>query len=287
MLPDHTIEIEPVEYFLSKILDPDKLSLYQPIIDLFKELELKSIIDAINSIVLVADNASPSEVLQEIHDAFNKYLTQSLMDFDISVDSGSLKFLYDLYKIVSLLENYEDHNLIINICNDVRQSTVDRLYELCNHLKAFDELEFMDSVKMVSMSFFNRLIEIHSQMKEELEEVTPIQINRQYVNVLKALKSKYPKLAVFDIIENNKLQIGSPVESVTAIATEYMEDYTLRDHKQVCMELISLYLLSNTPSSSLLKTVKEEMLNLISDDGVMLRVNAALGSVHTEVMNYG
>lgn len=287
MLPDQVNDIEPVEYFLSKILDPDKLALYQPVIDLFKNLELKSIIDAVNQIVLVDDNSSPSEVLQEIHDAFIKYLTQSLTDFDIIVDCRSIRFLFDLYKVVSLLESYNDHNFVINICDDSTKSTVDRLYELCNHLVTFDELEFMDSVKMLSMSFFFRLRKIHRQALEEIEEVKPLEVNRKYINVLKALKQKHPKLFVFDIIEKNMLQVGSPVIAVVSTGVDYFEDYSLHDHKQVCLELIALFLLSDVKEEHLLKTIKEEMINFVSDDGVILRANASLGSVFVEVMNYG
>lgn len=287
MLPDQVNDIEPVEYFLSKILDPDKLALYQPVIDLFKDLKLTSIIDAVNQIVLVDDNSSPSEVLQEIHDAFIKYLIQSLTDFDVIVDSRSIRFLYDLYKVVSLLESYNDHNFVINVCDNTNASTVDRLYELCNHLVTFDELEFMDSVKMLSMSFFFRLRKIHRQALEEYEEVKPLELNRKYINVLKALKQKHPKLFVFDIIENNKLQVSSPISAIVSVGVDYFEDYSLRDHKQVCLELIALYLLSDVPEAQLLKTVKEEMINFVSDDGLIMRANASIGSVFVEVMNYG
>lgn len=70
MYPNHgTDVIEPVELFLSRTIDADRLTMYQDAIDLAKLQEKYSVMDTINSIIPNSDDESPADIEMLIYNS--------------------------------------------------------------------------------------------------------------------------------------------------------------------------------------------------------------------------
>ena len=282
--------IEPVEAFLSRNVCPDRLALYQPIIEIFKTSENDSVLDAINSILSVSDDSSAADIIMELDTAFIKYLIQLIAEFDVIVRSDSMSFLYQLYQALLVLDGYDDHNYIVNVCQDPELAPITKLYTLVEHICAYgtvDEEEFCNAIVAVPLMLFSRLTEIHQKLLNELEDNMAASVpDELYVQGFKALIEKHPELKVVSLVGSGQIVPNTPVWILTNRITGMFEGYKESDADSLALELIGFYLLSDAPKDQLVTVIKDQANRLLGDINLLQMVCVKLNAKLTEVLNH-
>lgn len=282
--------IEPVEAFLARNVCPDRLALYQPIIEIFKTSENDSVLDAINSILSVSDDHSAAEIIMELDTAFIKYLIQLIADFDVIVQSDSMSFLHTVYQALLVLDGYDDHNYIVNVCNDATMAPITKLFTLVEHISAFgaiDEEEFCNAIIAVPLMLFTRLAEIHQKLLDALEDNVASEIpDELYVQGFKTLIQKHPELKVVALVDSGQIVPSTPVWLITNRITGLFEGYSEKDADMLALELIGFYLLSDAPKDQLIEVIKAQANILLGDINTLQMVCAKLNAKLTEVLNH-
>lgn len=281
--------IEPVELFLRDTVCVDKLALYQPIIDLLKSNEMITVLNAVNSIINVVGDESSAERLDEINLVFNKYLVQLIQDFEVIAD-GDLVFLYKLYKALSLLDSITDHRMLVNICDDSTQSPIDKLFSAANLIEHFDELEFMDNVRLVSLSFIKRLKDTHFKEMENEEDNVLTHISKdeiRQINALKYYNEKYPTLSTLELLSNGTVRLGAPMKVIVDLMNGSFDNVTRTDNvdtlKYIVREFIVMALIQSSDREKIKTLIKENIPKLIEDDDVVFRVQSLVDGELVEV----
>lgn len=283
-------KLEPVELYLQETIDPDKLALYQPIIDIFKQNEIVSSLDAINILVSNIGDQPPSEVVAEIHKAFIEQLSYHIAEFDVVVETTDLRFLYSLYSVLVVLDNYYEHSFIYNTCVHGNGSPKDKLYEILNIVKYFDELEYSDYVTTVSLGFINKLAEIHLAAIEEQTE-TPSYDYSCLAKTLKSIKAKNPSLKVFDLIDKHQVSPGMPIKALTNIAVDLFSDYNETENnshetiKYLAKEVVGLYCLHTCDKEQLKQIIFQESSWFLDIETEIVKLNAFIATTIQELIN--
>lgn len=285
-------ELEPVELYLQETIDPDKLALYQPILDIFKKNEIVSSLDAINILVSNINDQPPSEVVAEIHKAFVEQISYHIAQFDVVVETNNLRFLYDLYSVLLVLDGYFEHRFIYNTCLHATGNAKSKLYEILNIVKYFDELEYSDSVSSVSYSFINKLAEIHYNLMEEQEDLNTEAYDFSCLaKVLKYIKSKQPSLLVFDLIDKHQVTPGTPVKALTNLATEIFAKYnetvdtSHETMKHLAKEVVALYCLNTCDKEKLKEIIFSESAWFLDVETEIVKLNAFIPTTIQELIN--
>lgn len=283
--------IEPVELFLRETVCVDKLALYQPIIDLLKTNEMITVLNAINSIINVVGDESSAERIDEINTVFTKYLVQLIQDFEIVCD-GDLPFLYKLYKSLSLLDSITDHRMVVNICEDTTLTVIDKLFLAVNLVERFDELEFMDNVKLVSLSFIKRLNDTHFKEMEVEDDIGIVAgLSNEMIIQVKALKfivEKYPTLSVLELIRTGAVRVGmATMDNIVDLMNGSFDSIQRTDNvdtlKYVIREFIAMALIETSDTDKLKLLIKENIPKLIEDDDVVFRLQSLVDGELMEV----
>ena len=288
MQPNDTIgelAIEPIEVYLQRTVCVDKLALYQPIIDLIKQNEVFSVMDSINALVEKTSDETSFDILDELNDTLVKYLTQLIAEFDVICSSQDIIFLKELYEILVILDAFDQHETVINICN-TELGTVQKLYELVNLIGRFDEMEFLDRVTAVPLMLFDRLLAIHTAARDEITEVEPVVHNQVNLNLLRKIAERNPQALVISLIRDQYLTMGMTAQQLTNLISPHFYDLNLRDSKRIALELISLYLLTGQSTGEVLKTVQVHMEQLVEDVSQAHGIFAVLQSTLSEIMAY-
>lgn len=287
---DHvpTVDIQPVEEYLSKIICVEKLALYQPILDLLAVNEQFSYLDAINMIVEKVNDDGATDKLDQIHSAFNSALTDCIAQFDVIVSGGGLKLLTNIYHALTLLDKYEASEHIVNICNDDSLDQTDKLYEIISLIHKVDDQDFYNCVQVTAISLIDKIREIHDRRQIEQEEETyvPVEIDVKKVQTIKALAAKHPSLMFVSMVKNGVLVMDMVPDTVTDIVREYFKDYDAKDAKHTALELTGLFLISNCKVDELHQTIKAQLPILISNDSLVMAINAVLSAAIVEVTSY-
>lgn len=288
MQPNDTIgelAIEPIEVYLQRTVCVDKLALYQPIIDLIKQNEVFSVMDSINALVEKTSDETSFDILDELNDTLVKYLTQLIAEFDVICSSQDIIFLKELYEILVILDAFDQHETVINICN-TELGTVQKLYELVNLIGRYDEMEFLDRVTAVPLMLFDRLLAIHTAARDEITEVEPVVHNQVNLNLLRKIAERNPQALVISLIRDQYLTMGMTARQLTNLISPHFYDLNLRDSKRIALELISLYLLTGQSTGEVLKTVQVHMEQLVEDVSQAHGIFAVLQSTLSEIMAY-
>lgn len=279
------VAVEPIEAYLRRSICPDKLALYQPIIDLIKENQMFSIMDAINALVDKTDQQGPSDILDELNDTLTKYLKQLIAEFDVICSSQDIVFLKQFYEILTLLESFDQHEVVINICRN-EDDPVRRLYELMSLIDNFDEMQFMERVIAVPLMLFERLIELHQSAAVVEQDLLQSPFPVENINLIRKIAERNPQSLVVTMIRDQVIVPGMNAQLLTDSIAEPFIELDVRDSKRIATELITLYLLTGENSSVLLKTVQTHMEQLVDDINQVHGIFSVLQSTLNEIMTY-
>lgn len=279
------LAIEPIEAYLQRSICADKLALYQPIIDLIKQNQVFSVMDSINALVDKTNDQTPNDILDELNDTLTKYLKQLIAEFDIVCSSEDIIFLKEFYEILSLLDSFDQHETIINICNN-GESTLSRLYDLMNLIIPFDEMNFYDRVTAVPLMFFDRLIEIHTVALNEVKEIYNDEFPVENLNLIRKIAERNPQSVIVSLIREQYIVPGMNAQQLTNMISSHFLEMDLRDNKRIATELITLYLLTGENSSTVLKTVQTHMEQLVEDINQSHGIFSVLQSTMSEIKAY-
>lgn len=274
--------IEPVEDFLRKIVCVDRLSLYQRVIDVIKMNRKFSIIDSINSVLLLNVDESGSELADEIHTLLLGHLRDLLLEYDIVVEANDLAFLCLLLETLNVLDVYEAHEEIINTIDASDYKPVYKLYQVLCIINYFDEEQFMQTVKMCSLSLLERVRELHAEVLGRVED-GQVESDETDFTQLKKVIGQNTDLIINRLISDSRITKKTPVNVITQLARTEFEIKGQLDGKPLCRELIGIYLASGLVGPSLIEVIRQEMPNLVNDDTVISRANIMLNNVYVEM----
>lgn len=274
--------IEPVELFLRNIVCNERLALYQMVIDTIKIAEKGSLIESLNSIVSRDSDESPAELMNIIHGTMIRHLTEMMVEFDIVTTTSDLEFLCTLYKTVSILDNYEAHDTIVDIIENAESDPRYTLYQVLNVVQYFDEFEFFDGVFMCSMSFIDNLKQIHQTALDRLEDEELV-ASEVDLTLLKKVAQENNDLILNRLLEDGKINNVMDAKHLTQIAKVEFETYEETNPKHVAKEMIALYLATGLQSEDLFNVIKENIHELISDDYVITQTNIAIPNIYMEM----
>lgn len=278
----NTVSIEPIEVYLQRSFCPDKLALYQPIIDLIKNSQMFSVVDSLNAIVDKTNEQTPFDIMDELNDILVKYLRQLIAEFDIICNSQDIIFLKDIYESLQLLDVFDQHETVINICNN-EEPTIDRLYELVTLIKPFDEMDFKDRIVAVPLMLFDQLLSLHTAAIDELKDKYQEQFPEDNVILLRKIERYNPQSLIISLIREQYLVPGMSAEQLTDMVASQFTELDFRDNKRIATELIALYLLTGETSASVLKTVQAYMEQLIDDVSQAHGIFSVLQSTMNEI----
>lgn len=279
----NTVSIEPIEVYLQRSFCPDKLALYQPIIDLIKNSQMFSVVDSLNALVDKTNEQTSFDIMDELNDILVKYLRQLIAEFDIICNSQDIIFLKDIYEALQLLDVLDQHETVINICNN-EESTLDRFYELVSLIKPFDEMDFKDRIVAVPLMLFDQLLNLHTAANDELKDKYQEQFPEDNVLLLRKIERINPQSLIVSLIREQYLVPGMSAEQLTEMVASQFIELDFRDNKRIASELIALYLLTGENSSTVLKTVQTYMEQLIDDISQSHGIFSVLQSTMNEII---
>lgn len=281
MYPNHgTDVIEPVELFLSRTIDADRLTMYQDAIDLAKLQEKYSVMDTINSIIPNSDDESPADIEMLIYNSLARQFRDLLGEYDVIVSDGSLPFLTKLLRAVNLIDQWDQSQAFIDIATNDDYLPKYRLYQLITAIDKFDEEEYSGIVQMVSMSLLERITEVHQQ--KVLEEDDTVSTESIDLSVLRKVGRNNNDLLLNRMLNDNKVKNILPVPIINSLFVEYYDAGTM-DAAQLAKELIAVYLISGQTGPALIKTISDNLPTVVSDDLLISKTTILLGRVYQEM----
>lgn len=281
MYPNHgTDVIEPVELFLSRTIDADRLTMYQDAIDLAKLQEKYSVMDTINSIIPNSDDESPADIEMLIYNSLARQFRDLLGEYDVIVSGGSLPFLTKLLRTVNLIDQWDQSQAFIDIATNDDYLPKYRLYQLITAIDKFDEEEYSGIVQMVSMSLLERIAEVHQQ--KVLEEDDTVSTESIDLSVLRKVGRNNNDLLLNRMLNDNKVKNILPVPIINSLFVEYYDAGTM-DAAQLAKELIAVYLISGQTGPALIKTISDNLPTVVSDDLLISKTTILLGRVYQEM----
>ena len=281
MYPNHgTDVIEPVELFLSRTIDADRLTMYQDAIDLAKLQEKYSVMDTINSIIPNSDDESGADIEMLIYNSLTRQFRDLLGEYDVIVSGGSLPFLTKLLRAVNLIDQWDQSQAFIDIATNDDYLPKYRLYQLITAIDKFDEEEYSGIVQMVSMSLLERITEVHQQ--KVLEEDDTVSTESIDLSVLRKVGRNNNDLLLNRILNDNKVKNILPVPIINSLFVEYYDAGTM-DAAQLAKELIAVYLISGQTGPALIKTISDNLPTVVSDDLLISKTTILLGRVYQEM----
>lgn len=281
MYPNHgTDVIEPVELFLSRTIDADRLTMYQDAIDLAKLQEKYSVMDTINSIIPNSDDESPADIEMLIYNSLARQFRDLLGEYDVIVSGGSLPFLTKLLRAVNLIDQWDQSQAFIDIATNDDYLPKYRLYQLITAIDKFDEEEYSGIVQMVSMSLLERIAEVHQQ--KVLEEDDTVSTESVDLSVLRKVGRNNNDLLLNRMLNDNKVKNILPVPIINSLFVEYYDAGTM-DAAQLAKELIAVYLISGQTGPALIKTISDNLPTVVSDDLLISKTTILLGRVYQEM----
>ena len=281
MYPNHgTDVIEPVELFLSRTIDADRLTMYQDAIDLAKLQEKYSVMDTINSIIPNSDDESPADIEMLIYNSLARQFRDLLGEYDVIVSGGSLPFLTKLLRAVNLIDQWDQSQAFIDIATNDDYLPKYRLYQLITAIDKFDEEEYSGIVHMVSMSLLERITEVHQQ--KVLEEDDTVSTESIDLSVLRKVGRNNNDLLLNRMLNDNKVKNILPVPIINSLFVEYYDAGTM-DAAQLAKELIAVYLISGQTGPALIKTISDNLPTVVSDDLLISKTTILLGRVYQEM----
>ena len=278
--------IEPVEEFLDKNICRDKMMLYISFFDLLKETENYSILDGINSIVMVGDDQSAGEVINEINLSIIRHLTELIAAFEIYVNTDNIPLLLQIFKSLTLLDSYDDHNYIVNICQDSSMTPTEKMFELFNIIEPLDEVEYYNIIHIVPMTLIERLKEVHNDYlavqlsTEEMEFPYP-----KNLEIVRSICKRYPGLITSRLIDDRQIAPNTPVDAITNRIASYFREYTDKDVSTLALELLNAYLLTPTDPKELIAVVKAQAGIILLDLNAKTAFIAQINHIYNEVMS--
>lgn len=281
MYPNHgTDVIEPVELFLSRTIDADRLTMCQNAIDLAKLQEKYSVMDTINSIIPNSDDESPADIEMLIYNSLARQFRDLLGEYDVIVSGGSLPFLTKLLRAVNLIDQWDQSQAFIDIATNDDYLPKYRLYQLITAIDKFDEEEYSGIVQMVSMSLLERITEVHQQ--KVLEEDDTVSTESIDLSVLRKVGRNNNDLLLNRMLNDNKVKNILPVPIINSLFVEYYDAGTM-DAAQLAKELIAVYLISGQTGPALIKTISDNLPTVVSDDLLISKTTILLGRVYQEM----
>ena len=281
MYPNHgTDVIEPVELFLSRTIDADRLTMYQDAIDLAKLQEKYSVMDTINSIIPNSDDESPADIEMLIYNSLARQFRDLLGEYDVIVSGGSLPFLTKLLRAVNLIDQWDQSQAFIDIATNDDYLPKYRLYQLITAIDKFDEEEYSGIVQLVSMSLLERITEVHQQ--KVLEEDDTVSTESIDLSVLRKVGRNNNDLLLNRMLNDNKVKNILPVPIINSLFVEYYDAGTM-DAAQLAKELIAVYLISGQTGPALIKTISDNLPTVVSDDLLISKTTILLGRVYQEM----
>lgn len=281
MYPNHgTDVIEPVELFLSRTIDADRLTMYQDAIDLAKLQEKYSVMDTINSIIPNSEDESPADIEMLIYNSLARQFRDLLGEYDVIVSGGSLPFLTKLLRAVNLIDQWDQSQAFIDIATNDDYLPKYRLYQLITAIDKFDEEEYSGIVQMVSMSLLERITEVHQQ--KVLEEDDTVSTESIDLSVLRKVGRNNNDLLLNRMLNDNKVKNILPVPIINSLFVEYYDAGTM-DAAQLAKELIAVYLISGQTGPALIKTISDNLPTVVSDDLLISKTTILLGRVYQEM----
>ena len=281
MYPNHgTDVIEPVELFLSRTIDADRLTMYQDAIDLAKLQEKYSVMDTINSTSPNSDDEAGADIEMLIYNSLARQFRDLLGEYDVIVSGGSLPFLTKLLRAVNLIDQWDQSQAFIDIATNDDYLPKYRLYQLITAIDKFDEEEYSGIVQMVSMSLLERITEVHQQ--KVLEEDDTVSTESIDLSVLRKVGRNNNDLLLNRMLNDNKVKNILPVPIINSLFVEYYDAGTM-DAAQLAKELIAVYLISGQTGPALIKTISDNLPTVVSDDLLISKTTILLGRVYQEM----
>lgn len=281
MYPNHgTDVIEPVELFLSRTIDADRLTMYQDAIDLAKLQEKYSVMDTINSIIPNSDDESPADIEMLIYNSLARQFRDLLGEYDVIVSGGSLPFLTKLLRAVNLIDQWDQSQAFIDIASNDDYLPKYRLYQLIIAIDKFDEEEYSGIVQMVSMSLLERIVEVHQQKVLEADDT--VSTESIDLSTLRKVGRNNTDLLLNRMLADNKVKNILPIPIINSLFVEYYDQGSM-EPAQLAKELIAVYLVSGQTGPELLKTISDNLPTLVSDDLLISKTNILLGRVYQEM----
>ncbi len=281
MYPNHgTDVIEPVELFLSRTIDADRLTMYQDAIDLAKLQEKYSVMDTINSIIPNSDDESPADIEMLIYNSLTRQFRDLLGEYDVIVSGGSLPFLTKLLRAVNLIDQWDQSQAFIDIASNDDYLPKYRLYQLIIAIDKFDEEEYSGIVQMVSMSLLERIVEVHQQKVLEADDT--VSAESIDLSTLRKVGRNNTDLLLNRMLADNKVKNILPIPIINSLFVEYYDQGSM-EPAQLAKELIAVYLVSGQTGPELLKTISDNLPTLVSDDLLISKTNILLGRVYQEM----
>lgn len=273
--------IEPIEDFLASVYDPDRLSLYQRVIDIIKLYQKYSMIDSLNSILTNAVDDSPGELGAEIHVYMISLIADILLEYDIVVVKNDLPFLVELAEILFVLDVYDAHEHIVNTIEYGEGKVKRILYEVFQIVKYVDEEKYYQTVQTCSMSLLDKIKAIHQKAldEEDAEQVVPT----HDLSIVKHIYNTNNGLILNRLVDENIVKIRLDPEQLTPIILREFEDIESMQPKEIARELIAVYSVSGLSKKELTTAIRNELPNLVSNDHLISLISGVLDNIYVEM----
>lgn len=282
MYPNNGIDIiEPIELFLSRSIDADRLTMYQAAIDTVKRQEKYSVLDSVNSIIPNCDDESAADIEMLIYTSLSQHFRDLLLEYDVVVNGGSLPYLTKLLQTVNVLDTWDESQAFIDIANNTEFQPKYRLYQLVTAITDFDEEEYSGTVQMVSMSLLERLVEVHTQRL--LDESITVSTESVDLSIIRKVAKAHNDLILNQLVRDDKVKNILPIPIVESLFVEYYEAGKFTPN-ELAKEVLAVFLVTGLTGPELLKTVTTSLPKIVSDDLLISKTTILLGRTYQEMI---
>lgn len=217
-----------------------------------------------------------------ILEIFEQSIHDVLVTMFIVPEVTSFNPLYTLLTQMYELENYLDHQVVLDEIDDMTylNSPRDTLIHLLDKLVGADWAILNESIREVRTSLITMLANKHTRDIETIPDDTPENLIRTREKANTRFFTTHPNTIVAQFVVQGMLPV--PIESDKALATVTSTIYNLEDTNRIALEILALSFLAPIKLSSVPIQAKTIVNQLYVDVNTVTQLNLAIDKLVRE-----
>lgn len=228
----------------------------------------------------VIDNADiiSTRILEIFEQSINDVLITMFIIPEVTSFNGLYTLLTQMYK----LENYLDHQVVLDEIDDMDylNSPRDTLIHLLDKLVGADWATLNEDIREVRLSLITMLADKHAMAIETVPDDTPENLIRTREKANTRFFTTHPNTIVAQFVVQGILPV--PVESDKALAAVTSTLYNLEDTNQIALEILALSFIAPVKLSSIPTQAKAIVNQLYIDVNTVTQLNLAIDKLVRE-----
>lgn len=269
-----------LEVILQAKVSPERGEILLKAAQLIEDMGLHNHWLEIENILSLEESIDPFQMVNDIEYVLYEGVRVTLNNFSIFTSSNDLALLISVIEGITLVEEYEDFDTVLAICDSDQsdEEILADLLALVTEYAAEDYLLILDTVS-------NRLISrIATLFAEEEDDEAPYDEEYSVPHIVRRLKGH---IGDGEYLVTEEIRQGMPLGLEPALVFGRIESGLLEtlSVKQASGELLAAALATNVPDEEVVKTATDQAEELFDDVNFLSDVNLTLAEMARKVFD--